>query len=337
LFSLNKPLPLTASHKPRLDLGKADWTKFQNYLAGRSLKYSDLFSENLTADELNSRLTKDILNAAEIAIPLVPSRTGKELPLEIINLIKQKRVMAKNLKASSNVNLRKSYNKLSSEIRRKITDYKDKAWETFLEKHGNHPVMTKPFWKEINKAKSQKASNIFPNLKIGQESAINDKQKANLFASILKQTFSSSFQETDFDLDHKAREEKSVEETNLRGHVRFTMFEINKVIAKLKPSYSPGDDPIGNIFLEKLPHSFLEILLRLCNLAYSSGLPKGWKMAKITMIPKTLGKSNDPGDYRPISMTSCLGKLAERMVKTRLYSYLEYNKLLVIQQSGFRN
>jgi len=119
LFSLNKPLPLTASHKPRLDLGKADWTKFQNYLAGRSLKYSDLFSENLTADELNSRLTKDILNAAEIAIPLVPSRTGKELPLEIINLIKQKRVMAKNLKASSNVNLRKSYNKLSSEMRRK--------------------------------------------------------------------------------------------------------------------------------------------------------------------------------------------------------------------------
>ncbi len=141
-------------------------------------------------------------------------------------------------------------------------------------------MMTRPFWKEINKAKSQKASNIFPNLKIGQESAINDKQKANLFASILKQTFSSSFQETDFDLDHKAREEKSVEETNLRGHVRFTMFEINKVIAKLKPSYSPGDDPIGNIFLEKLPHSFLEILLRLCNLAYRSGLPKGWKMAK---------------------------------------------------------
>ncbi len=111
------------------------------------------------------------------------------------------------------------------------------------------PVVAKPFWKEINKAKSQKCSNIFPNLKFGQESAINDKQKANLFASILKQTFSSSFQETDFDLDHKVREEKSVEETDFKGHVRFTTFEINKVIAKLKPSYLPGDDQIGNIFL----------------------------------------------------------------------------------------
>ncbi len=64
--------------------------------------------------------------------------------------------MAKNLKASSNTNLRKSYNELSAEIRRKITEYKDKKWDTFLEKHGNHPVMAKPFWKEINKAKSQK-------------------------------------------------------------------------------------------------------------------------------------------------------------------------------------
>ncbi len=63
----------------------------------------------------------------------------------------------------------------------------------------------------------------------------------------------------------------------------------------------------------------------------------GWKVAKITMIPKTIGKSKDPGDYRPISLTSCLGKFAERMIKTRLYSYLEVNNLLVKQQSGFRN
>ena len=55
------------------------------------------------------------------------------------------------------------------------------------------------------------------------------------------------------------------------------------------------------------------------------------------MIPKKGYKSKDPADYRPISITSCLGKLAERLIRNRLYSILEDKKILVKQQSGFRN
>jgi hypothetical protein len=80
-----------------------------------------------------------------------------------------------------------------------ISEHKQNTWQVFLDKHGCHPVATKPFWKEINKAKVQKSSNIFQNLKYENVTAINDKQKANLFASILKQTFNASYQENDFD------------------------------------------------------------------------------------------------------------------------------------------
>jgi hypothetical protein len=114
----DKPLPLTASLKPRV--------KFQGYFTGRSWTM--------------------------LKLPLVSSRTGKELPSSVVNLIKQKRAIAKNLKVSSNTYLRRSYNELNSEVRKKITKYKEKSWETFLEKHWHHPVMAKPFWKEINKA-----------------------------------------------------------------------------------------------------------------------------------------------------------------------------------------
>ena len=55
------------------------------------------------------------------------------------------------------------------------------------------------------------------------------------------------------------------------------------------------------------------------------------------MIPKTDKKSNDPNNYRPISLTSCLSKLAERLIKTKLTKFLNDNKILVEQQSGFRN
>jgi hypothetical protein len=55
------------------------------------------------------------------------------------------------------------------------------------------------------------------------------------------------------------------------------------------------------------------------------------------MIPKKEAYSSDPSKYRPISLTSCLGKLYERCIVVRLVSYLETNKLLSNYQSGFRN
>ena len=66
-------------------------------------------------------------------------------------------------------------------------------------------------------------------------------------------------------------------------------------------------------------------------------MPDEWKTASITMIPKKENKSNVPSDYRPISLTSCVGKLAERVIKARLYKFLEEKNLIVKEQSGFRN
>lgn len=49
------------------------------------------------------------------------------------------------------------------------------------------------------------------------------------------------------------------------------------------------------------------------------------------------GKSPDsPNSYRPIALTSCVGKLLERIVKTRLMMHLEANGTLSPVQYGFR-
>jgi hypothetical protein len=69
------------------------------------------------------------------------------------------------------------------------------------------------------KAKEQKNSNKFPNVRYENVSATTDKQKADLFASILKQTFSQSYQENDFDSEHKAKEEKKSKKKTLMNMV----------------------------------------------------------------------------------------------------------------------
>ena len=67
-----------------------------------------------------------------------------------------------------------------------------------------------------------------------------------------------------------------------------------------------------------------------------SKLPTQWRTAKITPILKKGKPAGLPSSYRPISLTSCLGKIAERMVNSRLYYWLEKNKLLTNTQAGFR-
>jgi hypothetical protein len=55
----------------------------------------------------------------------------------------------------------------------------------------------------------------------------------------------------------------------------------------------------------------------------------------MTMIPKK-GSKSDPNNYRSIRLTSCIGKLIEKLIENRLSKYLKKNNILINEQSGFR-
>lgn len=81
-----------------------------------------------------------------------------------------------------------------------------------------------------------------------------------------------------------------------------------------------------------------EAILFLFNLSWKSGtLPDAWKSASIKFIRKH-GKTDfySPSSYRPISLTSTLCKIMERVVLTRLEAHIEGNHLLDVEQEGFR-
>ena len=60
------------------------------------------------------------------------------------------------------------------------------------------------------------------------------------------------------------------------------------------------------------------------------------KIATIKPLLKKGKPAEEVASYRPISLTSCLGKVAERMINARLYWWLEANKVIDVHQSGFR-
>ena len=89
--------------------------------------------------------------------------------------------------------------------------------------------------------------------------------------------------------------------------------------------------------LRHLPPLALDSLLALFNSLWERGsYPDVWRESTIIPILKT-GKSGiEPLHYRPIALTSCLGKLMERMVNTRLMWFFEHHGLFTESQCGFR-
>ena len=78
-------------------------------------------------------------------------------------------------------------------------------------------------------------------------------------------------------------------------------------------------------------------MVDIFNTSWRTGLlPSSWKKATMIPILKPGKPPNKADSYRPISLTSCLCKLMERMVNRRLIWYLENNRLLMDEQSGFR-
>ena len=100
---------------------------------------------------------------------------------------------------------------------------------------------------------------------------------------------------------------------------------------------SPGNDKIVYSMIKNAHPSFQQHILDLYNRIYASrSFPASWKTAIVIPIPKPKKDHTDPLNYRPISLTSCLCKLLEKMVNQRLMWYLEKYQFICPTQSGFR-
>ena len=85
--------------------------------------------------------------------------------------------------------------------------------------------------------------------------------------------------------------------------------------------------------LKHLPRSGMDFLLHICNLSWSShSFPSIYKTSSIIPMGKPL---DSPASFRPISLTSSISKLFERIILSLLF-FLESNSILSPRQAGFR-
>ena len=89
--------------------------------------------------------------------------------------------------------------------------------------------------------------------------------------------------------------------------------------------------------MKNLPNETLSLLLIIINEYWTSQtFPESWREALLLPIPKPGKDRQNPSNFRPIALTSCICKTVERMVNERLIHFLEKNNILTKFQAGFR-
>ena len=117
----------------------------------------------------------------------------------------------------------------------------------------------------------------------------------------------------------------------------FSPAEFLAAASNLSSSTVPGRDKFAYPMLKHLPRFGMDFLLHIFNLSWSlHSFPSIWKTSSIIPIHK-MGKPLDsPASFRPISLTSCVSKLFERIILSRLLFFLEFNSIFSPRQADFR-
>jgi len=119
------------------------------------------------------------------------------------------------------------------------------------------------------------------------------------------------------------------------GPVKVKESDVKKKIEKLRKDAAPGPDGIKPALLKTFANELAGPLVDIYNKSLETGIvPDDWKQAHVTPIYKK-GTKGDPGNYRPVSLTSVPCKLLESIMKDKIMQHLLENNLIEDTQHGF--
>ena len=111
---------------------------------------------------------------------------------------------------------------------------------------------------------------------------------------------------------------------------------VRKLLANLKPHTACGPDDLPAYLLKEVSSELAPSLSLLFNTSLKEGrIPCAWKAANVVPIFKK-GDKHKAENYRPISLTSIICKVAEHIVHSQIMDHLDTHNLLTDCQFGFR-
>ncbi|CAM5140018.1 unnamed protein product [Natator depressus] len=180
----------------------------------------------------------------------------------------------------------------------------------------------KGFFRHVSNKKKVKES-VGPLLNEGGNLVTEDVEKANVLNAFFASVFMNKVSSQTTALGGRG-DQPSVEKEVIWDNLE-----------KLDEHKSMGPDALHPRVLKELADVIAEPLAIIFeNLWRSGDILDDWKKANVVPIFKK-GKKEDPGNYRPVSLTSVPGRIMEQVLKESMLKHLEERKVIRNSQHGF--
>ena len=311
--------------KPRTpNWTKADVTGMRQYLADIDW---DTLLDGASTEKAWDTLKEILSQATQKFVPFSTAKgedTPKWLNREIVRLVRKKKRAWKVYKLYNTSESRDRYKELEREATKKIRNAKRNMEKKLANSKGGNN--SRKFANYI-KSKTKTRISVGP-LKSKEGTLLTEESE---IAGELNTFFASVFTTEDVEtVPNKAMETETV-----LNSVQITEGKIREKIQNLKQNSAAGPDGIGPHVLKAAVNELSKPLAYIFRESLKSGqVPRDWKHARVTPIYKK-GPKGDPGNYRPVSLTSVPCRMLESIIKDDLMSHLEKNKLLRPSQHGF--
>lgn len=322
----------SSTHSPQkiINFKKANWEQFS-----KSIKFDSEISNPL--DRVQN--IYDVIRKAQNAAIPTSNIKPKSVPWWNNNIaeaiIARKKALRIFTKIKSN-ETKIEYKKARAKVRYLTKKAKTETWQKFVSSI-NTSTPTNEIWEKINKIRNKNSKISIPAIISNNKLITKEDDITEAFATHFEKISSDDF------LDSNTKKRKmnllnpDFSSDNTEPYNSdFSLDELKAAIAKIKKN-TPGPDNLYPETLKHIPTNELSFILTTFNKLWQNDvLPSKWKQSIIIPIPKPDKNNLELHNYRPISITSPLSKIFERMVTNRLQWILENNSLLSDNQYGFR-
>ena len=346
----NKEIPST---EPKYNFFKGNYKGMQDYLA--SINWNEEFSKCTDIDDMAKQFEKIVHYAIEDHVPLKKKTRAKPqspwIDFKTIKAIRRKYHAWKRFQVTKSHARYLDYIKERDKATKKIRKAKRKFEKNLAKECSSNP---KAFFRYVNSYKKKSTNfirlkKILTNINTDKETLTNtdketadelnayfksvfttDKDTAALNVNYFFKTFVNDDHAEPFDLPYNVTDEQ-----HFLKDVEISKDELYDLLKAVNPNKSAGDDGIHSRVLQECAKELVEPLYMLFKYSLNtSTVPKSWKSATITPLFKTDDRSSAE-NYRPISITSQVIKILEKIVRNKLMDHLIGNEILSKDQHGF--
>lgn len=292
-----------------------DWPKFKSIL------------EDRCRDEMPSSLGDAIKGALQVAThSTLKSSKRTEFDIELEKLRALRRRAERRYRRTKSIHDLRLARRTQKKIQRRMNKLASQRWASFCESLDPRKPLSL-IWRTVRGLRATPGQR-HPFNSLALYLQCSEIEVAESFCRRIAGVASSTGTQTP---DH------SPSSRDPRMECPFSLDELEAALALCRRSSAPGPDGITYRALCNLGERARMALLLLYNDSWQTGtVPQEWKSSRLIPLLKAGKSPLDISSYRPIALASCVGKVMERMVLTRLEWYLEHYEIYPDTLTGFR-